>query len=136
MLIYADGSALSRFLASEPESPEWLQWVEQHADQLVTSHLGLTELRRAADQLDSEARLAAHSLAGTITVVRIFDQSLKPASLATSVLTPFAALHLGIAVAHPGVHTIATYELALAQVSVMHGLEVVAPGRPDGWWSA
>jgi predicted nucleic acid-binding protein len=135
MLIYADGSALSRFLASEPESADWLPWAEDHADQIVTSPLGLTELRRAAHQLDSEARQAAHALAGTITVVRIFDQSLKPASLATSVLSPFAALHLGIAVAHPGVHTVATYDISLAQVAVLHRLEVVSPGRPDGWWT-
>ena len=135
MLIYADGSALSRFLASEPESPDWLRWAEDHADQIVTSPLGLTELRRAADQLDSEARQAAHSLAGTITVVRIFDQSLKPAALATSVLSPFAALHLGIAVAHPGVHTVATYDITLAQVATLHRLKVISPGRPDGWWT-
>ena len=136
MLIYADGSALSRFLASEPESDEWLHWAEEHADQLVTSPLGLSELRRSADQLDSAARQAAHALAGTITVLRIFDQSLKPAAFATSVLPPFAALHLGIAVAHPGVHTVATYDVALAQVAVLHRLQVVSPGRPDGWWSA
>ena len=136
MLIYADGSALSRFLASEPESDEWLHWAEEHADQLVTSPLGLTELRRSADQLDSAARQAAHALAGTITVLRIFDQSLKPAAFATSVLPPFAALHLDIAVAHPGVHTVATYDVALAQVAVLHRLQVVSPGRPDGWWSA
>jgi uncharacterized protein len=136
MLIYADGSALSRFLASESESPEWLRWAEEHADEIVTSPLGLTELRRSADQLDTEARLAAHSLAGTLTVVRIFDQSLKPASMATSVLSPFAALHLGIAVAHPGVRAVATYDQALAQVVALHRLEVVSPGRPDNWWSA
>jgi predicted nucleic acid-binding protein len=136
MLIYADGSALSRFLASEPESPEWLRWAEEHADRLVTSRLGLTELRRAASKLDSAARLAAHEIADTLTVVRIFDQSLKPASMATSVLSPFAALHLGIAVAHPGVRAVATYDQALAQVVALHRLEVVSPGRPDNWWSA
>ena len=135
MLIYADGSALRRFVASDAESPDWLRWAEAHADQIVTSPLGLTELRRTADLIGPDARQIARAVAGSLTIVRIFDQSLKPASMATSVLSPFAALHLGIAVAHPGVHAMATYDTALARVAALHRLEVVAPGRTDGWWS-
>ena len=136
MLIYADGSALSRSLATGPEAASWLRWADQNAVFLVTSPLGLTELRRAADGLDSVARSKAHSIAGSITVVRFSDQSLKSAAMASTVLPPFAAIHLGIAVAHPDVDGVATYDALLARVSVIYGLSVVSPGRVDGWWDA
>ena len=134
MLIYADGSALSRSLATGPESASWMRWSAEHFDALVTSPLGLTELRRAADPLGPVARKKAHALAGRITVVRFFDQSLKSAAMASTVLPPFAAIHLGIAVAHPDVEQVATYDVLLARVLSIYGLAVVTPGRPDGWW--
>lgn len=134
MLIYADGSALSRWLASGDESASWHRWADQSADRLVTSPLGITELRRAVDPLDTVARDKVRDVVDRITVVRFFDQSLKSAAMASSVLTPFAAIHLGIAVAHPDVEQIVTYDALLARVAVIHGLEVVTPGRPDDWW--
>jgi predicted nucleic acid-binding protein len=136
MLIYADGSALSRSLATGAESASWMRWAAQHDDALVTSPLGLTELRRAADPLGPAARAQAHALASRITVVRFFDQSLKSAAMASTVLPPFAAIHLGIAVAHPEVEQVATYDALLARVCIIYGLGVVAPGRPDRWWDA
>ena len=136
MLTYADGSALSRALSTGVESASWLRWADQHAADLVTSPLGLSELRRAADPLGPVARAAVHTIASTITVVRFFDQSLKSAAMATTVLPPFAAIHLGLAVAHPDVNQVATYDALLARVAVIYGLAVVSPGRPDGWWEA
>ena len=134
MLIYADGSALSRSLATGPESASWMRWAAENAGLLVTSPLGLTELRRAADPLGPLARAKAHELAAGLTVVRFFDQSLKSAAMASTVLPPFAAIHLGIAVAHPDVDRVATYDALLARVAVIYGLSVVTPGRPDDWW--
>ena len=49
-------------------------------------------------------------------------------------LPPFIALHLGAALAHPGVGGVATYDLQLAQASALHGLTVVSPGWPAAWW--
>lgn len=134
MLIYADGSALSRSLVPGPESASWMRWAAQNADSLITSPLGLTELRRAASGLDAVARAKAHEIATTITVIRFSDQSLGSAAMAATVLPPFKAIHLGIAVAHPDVETIATYDPLLARVAVIYGLAVASPGRPDGWW--
>lgn len=136
MLIYADGSALSRSLTGDRESASWMRWADAHAGELVTSPLGLTELRRAADPLGPVAREKARVLADSVTVVRFFDQSLKSAAMATSVLPPFAAIHLGIAVAHPEVGAVATYDALLARVARIYRLEVVSPGREDGWWVA
>ncbi|WP_149203173.1 type II toxin-antitoxin system VapC family toxin [Actinotalea subterranea] len=136
MLTYADGSALSRSLMTGVESASWLRWSSEHSAELVTSPLGLTELRRAADGLDALAREKAHAIAEQITVVRFFDQSLKSAAMASTVLSPFAAIHLGIAEAHPDVGRVATYDPLLARVAIIYGLAVISPGRPDGWWEA
>lgn len=136
MLIYADGSALSRCVATGPEAASWLRFADAHADELVTSPLGLTELRRAAALLGPTARSTAHTVASSIPVVRFFDQSLESAAMASSVVPPFTAIHVGVAAAHPDVDRVATYDVLLARVAVIHGLTVVTPGRPDGWWEA
>lgn len=136
MLIYVDGSALSRSLTTGTESASWLRWSAEHADELVTSPLGLTELKRAAAPLGAVARQRAHTVAGSVEVVRFFDQSLESAAMAAAVLSPFQAIHLGIAVAHPEVEAIATYDVLLARVAVIYGLAVVSPGRAEGWFDA
>jgi uncharacterized protein len=134
MRTYADGSALIRALSTDPEAASWLRWSDQHAHDLLTSPLGLSELKRAAQGLDVVARAKAHEIARSIEVVRFFDQALKPAAMASAVLDPFRAMHLGIAVAHPEVGTLATYDPLLARVAAIHDVDVVTPGRPPGWW--
>src|SRR5665648_1190146 len=88
MLIYADGAALSRSLRGAAESASWLRWAAEHADQIVTSPLALTEVRRVADPLGPVAREMARALARTVTVIRFSDQSLRSATVAASVLPP------------------------------------------------
>jgi len=134
MLIYADGSALSRSLMGDAESASWLRWATEHADQIVTSPLALTEVRRVADPLGPVAREKARALARSVTVIRFSDQSLRTATVAASVLPPFAAIHLGIALTQVEIGAIATYDKLLAQVAALHQLAVVAPGRPSNWW--
>ncbi|MBO1753463.1 hypothetical protein J4G33_16775 [Actinotalea sp. BY-33] len=134
MLIYADGTALGRSLVPGPESASWMRWSHEHAAELVTSPVGLTDLSRTADGLDAVARAKAHEIATTIEVVRFFDQSLEAAAMASSVLSPFSAMELGVAVAHPEIDRVATYDPLLARVAVIYGLEVVSPGRAAGWW--
>lgn len=133
-LIYVDGSALARFVLRLPESAAWQEWADRAVGRLVTTPLGLTELRRAADPLGIEARDAARAVADELTVVRFSDQTLKTAAMASTVLSPFASIHLGTAVAHPDIQAMATYDEVLARVAVIYALDVVAPGRPDGWW--
>src|SRR5665647_1292256 len=134
MLIYADGSALSRSLTGDAESASWLRWATEHADEIVTSPLALTEVRRVADPLGPVAREKARALARSVTVIRFSDQSLRSATVAASVLPPFAAIHLGIALTRVEIGAIATYDKLLAQVAALHQLAVVAPGRPSNWW--
>lgn len=134
MRIYVDGSALCRYLLDTDEAAAWRSWAATREPSLVTSPLALTELRRVADRGGPQLRAAAHDVAERLEVVRFSDQALERATRVTSVLSPFGALHLGIAVAHPDVTVVATYDARLATVAVLHGLEVVAPGRPEGWW--
>jgi predicted nucleic acid-binding protein len=135
MLIYADGSALSRSVTDDPESPAWREWFAEHADDVVTSPLGLSELRRAAAPLGLEARERAREIAAAVSVVRFFDQALGTASMTASVLPPFKAIHLGVAMAHADVGAVVTYDAELAQVAILHGVRVLAPGRDAEWWA-
>jgi predicted nucleic acid-binding protein len=135
MRIYVDGSALSRYLPDVPESAAWLGWVHGREQDLLTTPLALSELRQVAQTMDPAARQTAHAVGDRLEVVRFSDQTLRTAAMASTVLSPFAALHLGVAAAHPDVTTIATYDPLLARVAVIHGLAVLTPGRPERWWA-
>uniref|UniRef100_UPI0028EF050E type II toxin-antitoxin system VapC family toxin n=1 Tax=uncultured Cellulomonas sp. TaxID=189682 RepID=UPI0028EF050E len=132
--VYADGSALSRYLDGAPCRTQWLAWVAEHERELITTPLSLTELRRIARPRGVDASGVAHDVEGRLEVVRFSDQTLRAATKVSGVLPPFLALHLGVALAHPGVGGVATYDVELAQVSALHGLTVVSPGWPAGWW--
>ena len=135
MLIYADGGALARAVTQEPESVAWRLLVDEREDDLVTSPLGLTELRRIADPLGPEARAAARDIAERVVVVRFSDQSLRSAAMTAGVASPFTAIHVGLAVAQPEVDTVATYDTMLARLAVIHGLNVLSPARRPGCWN-
>lgn len=132
--VYADGSALSRYLEGAPCRAEWLAWAARHESELVTTPLALTELRAIAGPRGLDARGVANDVADRLEVMRISDQVLRHAAKVSGVVSAFHALHVGAAVAHPEVHAVATYDMLLAQVCVLFGLDVVSPGWPDRWW--
>ncbi|WP_235518533.1 hypothetical protein [Cellulomonas sp. Leaf334] len=132
--VYADGSALSRYLVGAPCREQWLAWTAEHESQLVTTPLGLTELRRVAQPRGVDASGVAHEVEERLEVIRFSDQTLRAATKVSGVLPPFVALHIGAALAHPDVSSVATYDVQLAQVSALHGLAVVSPGWPSAWW--
>ncbi|GGC02911.1 PIN domain-containing protein [Cellulomonas carbonis] len=134
MTTYADGSALARALATDPESVSWLRWSAQHADDLVTSPLGLAQLRHVARGMDAVARGRAHEIATRTRVVRFSDQAVEHAAVLG--LDAFRALHLGVVLAEAGVGGLATYDVALARAADLEGVAVLTPGRHDGWWFA
>lgn len=134
MATYADGSALARALATDPESVSWLRWSSAAAAELVTSPLGVSELRRAGLGRDAVARAKVHAIATTISVVRFSDEALGEAALVADRLDPFRALHLGVVVAERGIDTLATYDAELARAADLHEVAVVTPGRPERWW--
>lgn len=132
--VYADGSALTRFLDGAPCGPQWREWAAENDARLVTTPLGLSELRGVARGRGPGATAVAHDVADRIEVVRFSDQTLKKATAVAGVLEPFVALHVGAALAHPDVTAVATYDVALARVATLYGLDVVSPGWPTRWW--
>ncbi len=149
-MFYADGSALrltvgetdgtpavtgtATSVATDTDAAAWRAWFSQHQNQVSVSEIALTDLRRAADPLGAGARESVRQLVLRLNVLRISDQSLPIATLTEEVLGSFAALHLGIAVAAQDVQTLVTYDRDLARVARMYALEVLTPGRADGWW--
>ena len=139
-MIYLDGSALCRFLPGVRHYEAFGAWARDHIDELVTTQLGFTELRQAAELYP---RSAAERVAGIVdlvragvAVIRFSDDNVAISSHATSVLKPFAALHVGAAVADAQVDTIVTYDPALANVARIYNLTVKSPGLPEGWYLA
>src|SRR5690606_34194598 len=117
---------------------EWNSWAVPRLDQLVTSSLGLTELRQAADLAPREQRELVHAVVDMVRtkvpLVRFSDDNLTVSTHVATVISPFASLHLGAAVAHPDIDAIATYDSELARVAELYELEVVSPGIADGWY--
>lgn len=134
MLVYVDGSALSRYVIDSPESRQWRAWAAVHELSFVSSPLGFFELRRVADRLGFAGRAGAHAVSERIAAVRFSDQAIKTAAMVWTVLSPFASLHLGVAISDPDIGVVATYDVLLARVAAIYGLSVVSPGRPDHWW--
>lgn len=136
-MIYADGTALCRFLPGVKYFDEWNEWVLPHIGEVATTQLGLTELRQAAELYPRETKGKAFEILehvkARVPVIRFSDENVSVSTHAAAVLKPFAALHLGAAVAHPAIDTIATYDIELARVAELYQLKVLSPGLPDGW---
>lgn len=132
--VYADGSALVRYLPGAEHAEDWRGWAAEHEPELLVTSLSVSELRAAAAEQPTDVRVLALEIGARFEVVRYFDQALKVASMSTAVLSPFAALHLGVAVSHPEITAYATYDRRLAQVASIHGLRIVSPGLADRWW--
>lgn len=132
--VYADGSALVQFLPSAPFHEAWTAWAQGR--RFVTSQVGVTELRRVAWPLGSDAQRVAHEVELEIGTLRFNQRALETASHVSTALPSFVALHLGAAVSHPGVEAVATYQVELARVAALYRLPVVTPGWPDRWWES
>jgi predicted nucleic acid-binding protein len=136
-VIYVDGSALCRFLPGVRYFEEWNRWVVPLIDEVATTQLGLTELRQAAELYPRESKERAFEVVeivrAKVPLIRFSDQNVGVSTHVAAVLKPFAALHLGAAVTHPAIDSIATYDAELARVAELYKLRVLAPGMPEGW---
>ncbi|PKQ27149.1 MAG: hypothetical protein CVT64_01520 [Actinobacteria bacterium HGW-Actinobacteria-4] len=105
--------------------------------EVATTQLGLTELRQAAELYPRESKAQAFEVVevvrATMPLIRFSDENVGVSTHVAAVLKPFAALHLGAAVTHPAIDSIATYDAELARVAELYKLHVVTPGLPDGW---
>jgi len=136
-VMYADGSALCRFLPGVRFYEEFTAWALPNLEHLATSQLSLTELRQAAALYPREEKDRAYAVVeevrSRIPVVRFSDDNVQVSTHAASVLRPFAALHLGAAVAHPSIDTVVTYDAELARAAKLYELAVMSPGLPADW---
>lgn len=136
MRVYADGSALVRYLPAPDHSVDWQRWAEQHGPDLLVTSLSLSELRHALATTPAHVRARVHASVDRLEVSRYSDQAVAAAAMSTAALSPFASIHLGVAVAHPEVTAFASYDHRLVAAAAEHGLRIVSPGLPDGWWVA
>lgn len=136
-MIYVDGTALVRFLPGVRYFDEWNEWAVPRIDALATTQLGLTELRQAAELFPRETKSKAFDIVERVRakmpVIRFSDENVSVSTHASVVLKPFAALHLGAAVAHSAIDTIATYDGDLARVADLYELKIISPGLFPGW---
>lgn len=136
-MIYVDGTALMRFLPDVRYFAEWTEWAVPRLGDLATTQLGLTELRQAAELYPRDAKGRVFEIVeqvkAKVPVIRFSDENVNVSTHAATVLKPFAALHLGAAVTHPAIDTIATYDAELARVAELYQLTIVSPGLPQGW---
>jgi uncharacterized protein len=136
-VIYVDGTALMRFLPDVRYFREWTEWAVPRLGEIATTQLGLTELRQAAELYPRDAKGRVFEIVeqvkAKVPVIRFSDENVNVSTHAASVLKPFAALHLGAAVTHPAIDTIATYDAELARVAELYQLRIVSPGLPQGW---
>lgn len=136
-VIYVDGSALMRFLPGVRYYDEWVAWAIPRLPELVTTQLGLTELRQAAELYPRETKSQAFEIVeqvkARVPAIRFSDANVSVSTHAAAVLKPFAALHIGAAVTHPDIDTVATYDAELARVAILYQLKVATPGMPAGW---
>lgn len=132
--VYVDGSALSRYLPAAPEARAWAAWAAEHEPGAVLTRVSVLEARVTAALLGTEATLAVLDAVARLPLMRLSDQALRRAVLLPGGLGPFAALHVGAALAHLDVREIATYDAPTARVAAACGLGVVTPGRPATWW--
>ncbi len=136
-MIYADGTALCQFLPGAQYFNEWNTFAIPQLGQIVTTQLGWTEFRQAAELCPREEReqvfFVVEQVKKRIPLIRFSEENFSVSAHAAVVLKPFAALHLGAAVADPAVNTMATYDIDLARVAALYQLTVVSPGLPAGW---
>ncbi|MCR6688384.1 hypothetical protein [Cellulomonas sp.] len=133
--VYADGSALTRFLPGAPQGQMWRVWAERFEPMLLTTPLGTTELRGTARALGGQAvQDVAHDVARRLEVIRFSDQAIARATDVGGVATAYVALHCGAMLTHRDVTGVATYDAHLARLGALFGLVVVSPGLPTQWW--
>lgn len=136
-MIYVDGSGLCRFLPGVRYFEEFNHFAVPRIHELATTQLGFTELRQAAELYPREQKAKAFEVVEmvrtTVPVIRFSEHNVSVSTHAVAVLKPFAALHLGAAVAHPDIHAILTYDAELARAAELYELQVLSPGLAPGW---
>lgn len=126
-MLYLDTSATAKLLIEEPESKALGDFLRSARTQLVTSRVGVVELRRIGRRIDAGAD-RADALAASLVVVELDETIERQAITIDPGLRSLDAIHLATAlVAADSIDGFVCYDVRLAAAATALGLAVLAP---------
>jgi hypothetical protein len=131
---YLDGTAIVRAVIDSPESDALREWIGGHENELVTSILARWEAGEELVGLDHGHRMRIYDQLGGIPEISVSGRALEIGSYAVAAVSPYAALHVGLAAAEEGITVMITYNAEVASAARLYGLRVISPGRDPGWY--
>jgi uncharacterized protein with PIN domain len=131
---YLDGTAIVHAVAESPESEALREWLDAHESELVTSILARWEAAEELSTLDHDQRMRVYDQFGGIPEIPVSGRALEIGSYAVSAVSPYAALHVGLAQGEDAVTVVITYNAEVASAARLYGLRVVSPGRDSSWY--
>ncbi|MDR0626623.1 MAG: PIN domain-containing protein [Bifidobacteriaceae bacterium] len=134
MRYYLDGTAIVQAVGESPESEALREWFDAHESELVTSILSRWEAAEQLALLDHDQRMRIYDQIGGIPEIPVSGRALEIGSYAVSAVSPYAALHVGLAQAEDAITVVITYNAEVASAARLYGLRVVSPGRDSGWY--
>ncbi len=129
MTVYLDASAIVKLIAPEDETGALAAYLGEHRSQ-ATSVVGLVEVRRAVARRGNVPRDRVEDVLGRIPAIGL-DLALVEAagSIGPAALRTLDAIHLAsAALLGAELEAVVTYDRRLADASLAHGLDPVAPG--------
>lgn len=129
-MLYVDTSAAVKLLLAEAESKPLREYLRSSDTLLLTSRVGIIELRRVGRRSGAGAD-RADAVAATLAVVEVDETVERIAVELDPDLRALDAIHLATAfVAAETVGGFVCYDERLAAAAREAGLSVVAPGSP------
>jgi hypothetical protein len=131
---YLDGTTIVRAAGDSPESDALREWIANHENELVTSILARWEASEDLVSLDRDHRMRIYDQLGGIPEIPVSGRALEVGSYAVAAVSPYAALHVGLAAAEEAITVMITYNPEVASAARLYGLRVISPGRDPGWY--
>ena len=126
-MLYLDTSATAKLLTEEAESNALGDFLRSAETPLVTSRVGIVELRRVGRRIDDGAD-RADALAASLVVVELDESIERHAITIDRGLRSLDAIHLATALAAGhSIDGFVCYDLRLAAAATALGLTVLAP---------
>jgi hypothetical protein len=132
---YLDGTAIVRAAIDTAESDALREWLGDHATELVTSILSRWEAAEDLTALDHDSRMRIYDQLGGIPEISVSGRALEIGSYAVAAVSPYAALHVGLAAAEEAITVVVSYNPEVASAARLYGLRVISPGRDPGWYA-
>ena len=134
MRYYLDSTVITHAVGDLPESEELREWLAQHSGEVVTSVLARWEASEELLDLDRVHRMRLFDQLGGIPQIPISGRALEIGAYAVAAVSPYSALHVGLAAAEETVSVMVTYSAEVASAARLYGLRVITPGRDASWY--